>query len=160
MTAYKTTEMKDRIQDDIIYFFNKPLDADKLGIAIIQVLERDIPSGVLYGISVVRFLEMIEMEKKTCLFEVKLPDKEKGLFYFNNGVLSDVVCGDLKSEEAAMQLISMERAKFRFKYFPKKKKITKRIKMDLSSLIKEARRREMGLTPKELAINTDGSRST
>jgi len=45
-----------------------------------------------------------------------------------------------------MDLITMERAKF--KYFPQKK-IARRIKMDLSTLIREARRREIGLTPEK-----------
>lgn len=150
MTAYNPNGTKDNLTDDIIYFFHKPLDADKLSRAVIQVLERDIPRGALYGVTVVRFLRMIEMEQKTCLFEVKLPNKERGLFYFDKGVLFDVVCGDLKREEAALELITMERAKFRFKYFPKKK-IAKRINMDLSSLIKEAKRREIGLAPKKIA---------
>jgi len=145
MTAYGSQETMENIPDDTIYFFCKPLDPDELGRAIIQVLERDIPRGRLYGITVVRFLRMIEMAQKTCLFEVRLPNKKKGLFYFDNGVLNDAVCGNLKGEEAARELITMERAKFRFKYLPNEK-FPKRIKMDLSSLLTEAMRRELGYT--------------
>jgi len=96
--------------------------------------------GSLYGVSVVRFWEMIERERKTCLCEVCLPNKERGFFYFNDGVLYDVVCGDLRKEDAAMKFITAESAKFRFKYFPKKKRV-KRVKLDLASLIREAKRR-------------------
>jgi len=145
MTAHASQETKELLPTDTIYFFPKPLEPDKLGQAIIQVLERDIPRGALYGITVVRFLRMIEMEQVTCLFEVKLPKKEKGLFYFDNGILYDVVCGSLKGEAAARELITLEKATFRFKYFPDKK-IEKRIKIDLSSLIMEAMRREAGYT--------------
>lgn len=150
MTAYRPQETKEKVREEIIRFFHKPLNAEKLGQAIVEVLERDIPLGALRGISVVRFLEMIEMGQKTCLFEVTLPGKEVGLFYFDTGVLYDVVCGDLHGEEAAMAFMTMERAKFKFKYFPRKK-IAKRMKADLSTLIREAKRREIGLKPKNFA---------
>lgn len=150
MTAHKPIETKEKVREDIIRFFQKPLNADELGRSIVQVLERDIPLGVLRGISIVRFLEMIEMAQKTCLFEVELPGKERGLFYFDNGVLYDVICGDLTGEEAAIPFITMERAKFKFKYFPRKK-IAKRMKVDLSTLIREAKRREIGLKPRSFA---------
>lgn len=132
---------------DAVHLFNKPLNPEKMGQTIVQILDRDIPLGTLNGISVLRFLDMIEMERRTCLCEVTLPGKERGFLYFDKGVLYDVVCGDLKKEDAAIKFINAERANFRFKYFPKKK-ISKRLEIDLSSLIQEAKRRKMGLTPK------------
>ena len=52
MTAYDTLEIKKKLPKDILHFFPKPFQPDKLGQAILRVLERDIPHGSMYGISV------------------------------------------------------------------------------------------------------------
>jgi len=141
ITAYDTLEIKKKLPKDILHFFPKPFQPDKLGQAILQVLERDIPHGSMYGISVVSFLHMIEMEQKTCLFEIDSPTHGKGVLHFEKGVLWDAVCGDIKGEEAALKIITKESAKFSFKHFPEKK-VNKQIKTDLTHLIEEATRRE------------------
>lgn len=146
MTAY---ELDKTLLDNAVYLFTKPFYPHKLGQVIVQVLKRDIPLGSLSGISVVSFLEMIKMARKTCLCEILLPNKERGFFYFYTGILYDVISGDLKREEAAMKFLTAERANFIFKYLPKEK-IKKRGKMDFPSLIREAKRRQMGLTPKKI----------
>ena len=148
MTAYGTPEMRKRLSKDILRFFNKPVEIDELAQVIIQTLKRDIPLGSMHGISVVSFLQMIAMEQKTCLFEVSVPEKEKGILYFEKGILCDAVCGELKGDEAAFAIITKQRASFRFKYFPQKK-IAKRIKLNLADLIDEALRREEELTETE-----------
>ncbi|MEA3280153.1 MAG: response regulator [Thermodesulfobacteriota bacterium] len=141
MTSYGTPEMRKKLSKDILRFFNKPVEIDELAQVIIRTLKRDIPLGSMHGIAVVSFLQMIAMEQKTCLFEVSVPEKEKGVLYFEKGILCDAVCGKLKGNEAAFAIITKERASFRFKYFPKKK-IAKRITMNLADLIDEALRRE------------------
>jgi len=146
MTAYETPEIEDELAQDIVHFFRKPLEIDQFSQAILDTLKKDIPRGSLYGISVVRFLQMIEMENKTCIFEVQPPNKEKGLFYFEKGVLCDAEYGDIRGEAAALKIITTEKAKFRFRDLPQKK-VTKWIKKDLKSLIKEAVQREIGLPP-------------
>ena len=148
MTAYGTPEMRKRLSKDILRFFNKPVDINELAQVIIQTLKRDIPLGSMHGISVVSFLQMIAMEQKTCLFEVNVPEKKKGILYFEKGILCDAVCGELKGDEAAFAIITKQRASFRFKYFPQKK-IAKRIKLNLADLIDEALRREEKLTETE-----------
>lgn len=149
MSSHNPQETRSQVSEDSVHFFPKPVDAEVLGRAIHQVVSRDIPRGALFGISVVSFLKMIAMEKKTCLFDIVRPDGKKGRFYFHQGTLFDAVCGDLKNEAAAMALISLKQATFRFKYVPKKK-IPRRIMMDLPDLIIEAKRREMGLTPMKM----------
>ena len=91
------------------------------------------------GISVASFLQMIQLEQKTCLFEVNTSDEGKGIFYFKEGVPYDAVYGDLRGKEAAYKIIAMDKAEIRFKNLPGKK-ITKRIKTELMGLIIEAMR--------------------
>jgi len=142
MTAYATPESDKRLSDDNIFcFLKKPFQFEELMQAIFQALEQDIPDGTIKGIAVSSFLQMIEMEEKTCLFEVHSPSKGKGLFYFQKGILHNALYGDLKGEEAAYELIAMDKAEIRFRNLPKKK-FARRIKQELMGLIMEATRRK------------------
>jgi len=141
VTAHPLEGLENKLSNDkLIRMFQKPFQLAELTGAILQALEPDIPDGVLKGISVASFLQMIQLEAKTCLFEVVSPGKGKGLFYFNEGVLYDAVYGELRGEEAALTLIVMQKAEIRFRNLPPKK-IVRRINKDLTGLIMEATRR-------------------
>lgn len=141
VTSYPPGGLDQKISNDnLIRVFQKPFRLAELTEAILHALEPDIPGGVLKGISVSSFLQMIKLEEKTCLFEVLSPGKGRGFFYFNKGELYDAVYGDLRGEEAAYQLIVMQKAEIRFKNLPRKK-IARRIDNDLTGLIMEAARR-------------------
>ena len=141
VTAHPTEGIEEKISDDkLIRVFQKPFKISELTAAINQALEQDVPEGMLKGISVVSFLQMIKLEAKTCLFEVHSPAKGKGFFYFYKGILYDAVYGDLRGEAAAYRLIFMEKAEIRFRNLPSKK-IARRINRELTALIMEAARR-------------------
>jgi len=142
MTSYPSSELeKGRTKDSLFRLFPKPFQFEELEAAIMQALDQDIPDGTLKGISVSSFLQMIQLEEKTCLFEVQSPNKGKGLFYFREGVPYDAVCGNLKGEEAAYKIIAMDKAEITFKNLPGKK-VLKRINTDITGLIMEAFRRK------------------
>jgi CheY-like chemotaxis protein len=137
MTAYETPELRKRLPRDIRRFFRKPFPANQLSLEILKIFDQDIPKELLYGISVGSFMMMIEMEKRTCILEVKLPDGDIGLFYFEKGGLYNAVCKDQKGRAAALKFVGRKRAKFSFKPLPEKK-ITKLEKMILTDLVQEA----------------------
>jgi len=139
MTAYGMSEMKDKLSKSMVRIFNKPFLIDDLANAIIQVLEQDTPDGTLKGISVANFLQLIQMEEKTCILEISSTGNEKGLFYFKDGELYDAVCGGLNGEEAAFKLLSLDNASIRLKNFSDDK-IVKRINVSLMNLIMESLR--------------------
>jgi len=139
MSAHGTPKIKQALQSDILQFIEKPFTADELAKVIITALSKGAPGGTLSGISIVNFLQMVEMEQKTCLCEVESPDNPKGFFYFKGGVLHHAVCGSLKGEEAAVKLIQIENATISFKKTPERK-IPRVIKTDLMALILEAMR--------------------
>lgn len=141
MLAHATPEMEERFSEETFRFFRKPFYLDEIVQAIIQALNPDIPSGSLKGISVASFLQMVKMEQKTCFLEIIPADGEKGHFYFEHGELYDASYRDLKGEEAAFEIIAIDRAKIRFRNLPKKEFI-KRINTDLTGLIMEATRRK------------------
>ncbi len=138
MSAYGTPEIRQLIPKDVLHFFSKPFPTDKLAVAIEKELSKGVADNIVSGISIVSFLLLVEMDKKTCLFEVILPNKEKGLFYFNKGVLFNAAFKELKGEDAVLSLLQAEKAQFRFKNLPDKQ-LAKAIEKDLSTLIKEAK---------------------
>ncbi|MEW6671286.1 MAG: response regulator [Thermodesulfobacteriota bacterium] len=141
VTGYPPSGLNQKLSNDnLIRVFQKPFRLGELTEAILQALEPDMPGGVLKGISVASFLQMIKLEEKTCLFEVLSPGKGRGVFYFNEGDLYDAVYKDFIGEEAALRLIVMQKAEIRFKNLPRKK-IARRINKELTGLIMEAARR-------------------
>ena len=138
MSAYGTPEIRQLIPKDVLHFFSKPFPTDKLAVAIEKELNKGVVDNVVSGISITSFLLLVEMDKKTCLFEVILPNKDKGLFYFNKGVLFNASFKGLRGEDAVLSLLQAEKAQFRFKTLPDKQ-LPKAIEKDLSTLIKEAK---------------------
>lgn len=141
MSAHGTPSIKQTLHKDILQFIEKPFTADALAKAIMGALKRDLPDGSLSGISIVSFLQMIEMEQKTCLFEVETPGNPKGFFYFKGGELHHAVCGDLKGAEAAVKMILIENPTINFRK-PPGREIPRGIHMKLTGLILEAARRQ------------------
>jgi CheY-like chemotaxis protein len=139
MTAHGTSEIKDKLSKNTAHIFNKPFLIDDLANSIIQVLEQGTPDGTLKGISVANFLQLIQMEEKTCFLEVSSSGSEKGLFYFKDGELYDAVYGDLNGEEAAFKLLAFDNASIHFKNVSDDK-IVKRINVSLMNLIMESQR--------------------
>jgi len=152
MSAFGTQEIKDWLGTiGNLGFLEKPVDFQELANFISDSLKRDTKGGSLKGISIASFLQLIEMEKKTCLLDIQGEDTPlNGIFYFNKGELYDAICGKLKGEEAALEVIGWENAEIKFKELPKEK-ISKRIDANLMSLIMEAMRLK-----DELALQGDG----
>jgi CheY-like chemotaxis protein/predicted regulator of Ras-like GTPase activity (Roadblock/LC7/MglB family) len=141
MSAYGTREIEGQFESiGIIGFLDKPVDFNELFESIEEGLQRSSQSGTLTGISVGSFLQLIEMEEKTCLFEVRGP-KRKGLYFFHKGCLHDAVCGTLVGEEAAIEMVMWNRVRLSFKNLPAHK-ITKRIHSELMTILMEAARRK------------------
>ncbi len=141
MSAYGTREIEGQFESiGIVGFLDKPVDFNKLVESIEEGLQRSSQSGTLTGISVGSFLQLIEMEEKTCLFEVR-DQKKRGLFFFNQGRLHDAVCGALVGEEAAIEMVLWNRVRLSFKNLPTHK-IAKRINSELMAILMEAARRK------------------
>jgi CheY-like chemotaxis protein/predicted regulator of Ras-like GTPase activity (Roadblock/LC7/MglB family) len=152
MSAYGTREIEGQFESiGIDGFLDKPVDFNKLVESIEEGLQRSSQSGTMTGISVGSFLQLIEMEEKTCLFEV-CDQKKRGLFFFNQGRLHDAVCGTLVGEEAAIEMVLWNRVRLSFKNLPAHK-IAKRINSELMAILMEAaRRKDEKLNEKDLNV--------
>jgi D-arabinose 5-phosphate isomerase GutQ/CheY-like chemotaxis protein len=137
MTGYGSPAIKKRAdRGEILSYIEKPFDSNELAGAIIKGLDLSFEGDYLTGISVSSFLQIINMEKKTCFFEISSMDKGKGLFYFREGIPYDALCDDLEGEDAAIEMISWDYVEFRFKSLPKED-VKQRINENLTSLIME-----------------------
>jgi CheY-like chemotaxis protein/predicted regulator of Ras-like GTPase activity (Roadblock/LC7/MglB family) len=121
-------------------YLEKPVEAQTLKRTLERSLKTDRASGALTGISIGSFLQLIELEQKTCLLEVRHETKQKkGYLYLHSGDLYDAVYGDMKSEKAALEIMSWDNVDIRFKTMPNRR-ISKRIHTELKGLIMEAMR--------------------
>lgn len=140
-SAFGTPQIKERLETmGTLRFLEKPIDFHDLAKAVTDGLAYDLKSGSLSGISICSFLQLIEIEEKTCLLEVFKEDKDqKGFFYFNTGNLHDAIYGDLKGEDAALEMVSWDNVEIRFKDLPKRR-IKNRINRELIALIVDGMR--------------------
>ncbi len=129
----KVAELEGRVREILL----KPIRVKQLVKIVTHILNEDIASGNLKGVSVGSFLQLLEMDEKTCLLEVGTSPKNKGLLYIHQGKLYDAEYGDLQEYDAACRLIAMDNVSFKIKALPKLE-IRRRIKGELMSIIMDA----------------------
>ncbi|MFB3925065.1 MAG: DUF4388 domain-containing protein [Syntrophales bacterium] len=96
----------------------------------------------LAGFSLSSFLQVIAMDQQTCLLDVYNPtNNREGHFYFISGSLYSAECGVLKNEEAALEMISWENARFNIRHLSDTANIAKRISKNLMLLLMESSKR-------------------
>jgi CheY-like chemotaxis protein len=160
MTAFATPEIEDRLQQTgMISMLEKPVDFEELTQLILGLLDSELTGGMLTGISLQSFLQLIEMERNTCLMEVNSPERGQGLLYFNKGVLYDAIYGDLVAEEAVYEMLAIDDVKISFRPLPSKK-LKRRIRTRLMNLIMEGTRLkdERAEAPSDEAVDTQADR--
>jgi len=129
------------IQSDSLHFFSKPFQVDKLRKAVLEMLAEPVQGGTVQGFTIASFIQLVELEEKTCMIEVYTAQKDIGSLLFKDGILSDAVCGAIYGEEAAIRIIATEKALIRFRKVGCPR-IKRRINVNSISLIVEAIRRK------------------
>jgi CheY-like chemotaxis protein len=142
MTAHSTPEIEQQFAQTGQQLLKKPFTINKLVDAIQIALAPKPPGGMLQGISVANFLQMIALEQKTCLLEITSTKHQKGFFYIESGEVFDAAFNGLNGEEAAYALIALEGASISFTHIPPAQKVRKRIHASLMGLIMEAMTRK------------------
>lgn len=137
ITGCVDQEKLDTLQPRVRQILMKPIKVRQLVRIVTGILNEDITSGSLKGISVGAFLQLLEIDGRTCLLEVGNSPKNKGLLYVNRGKLYDAEYDGLREEEAALKIIAMDNVQFQIKALPKIE-IRQRIKTDLMSIIMES----------------------
>ncbi len=103
MTAYPDAESVDRLDElGAIECFTKPLDIT----AVLQRLSLALTegaSGHVRNIGLPAFLQLVEMERKTCVLTIE-SEGRRGLLHLDDGVLVDARTGELRGDDAALAI--------------------------------------------------------
>lgn len=109
MTAKGSPEVEKKINAlGSIRYFEKPVDVDFLAECIMEEVGSG-AKGQLQGISLASFLQLIEIESKTCTLIVSSGGR-KGSLTCLKGELTNAEVGDLQGLEAAHEMISWNSA--------------------------------------------------
>jgi len=110
ITAYSTPEMERLARKGgAIGYIEKPFLIDDLAKKILETLRREADGGTLHGISSGMFIQLIEMEQKTCT--IRITDRKsgkKGILFFNEGVLMDAKVNGIKGEKALYEIFGWD----------------------------------------------------
>jgi len=129
-------------EECVFSYIEKPINFDELANAILKALDEHdecAPLTEKTGLSLVILLQLIENEMKTRLIEIHSSDDRIGFFYFNDGVLYNAVCGELRGEAAALEMLHWKRAKMLFKPLPREK-IKRQINTEVFKLLLDVER--------------------
>ncbi|MFW6237589.1 MAG: response regulator, partial [Desulfosudaceae bacterium] len=109
MTANGSPEIEERLDAmGSIKYFEKPMKIETLLAAIREVFDSG-ARGAVNGISLASFLQLVNMESKSCTLRVKSRG-QTGQLFCRKGELIAAEVGDLTADEAAMEMVSWESA--------------------------------------------------
>jgi CheY-like chemotaxis protein len=109
-----TTEYSDKSPSTaegtgVVASISKPFDIDNLGNEIISTLQSEADGGIMHNISPVVFLQLIQMEGKTCTIRLIDNSSNKGgTLYFKDGLMVDARADELHGIQAAYKVITWE----------------------------------------------------
>jgi len=107
MSAYCTPEIKARLNKlGAFKIMEKPIDFQDFVEQVFAELHA-VSKGYIHGITLPAFLQLVEMEKKTCTLGIESHGK-KGILYFVEGVLMDAENGSDNHEKAALDIVCWE----------------------------------------------------
>jgi CheY-like chemotaxis protein len=142
ITGYSTPEIKRQAEaGGAVGFVEKPFSIEKLAGEISSALRRESEGGVLHGISSATFLQLIELEQKTCTIRVEeRASGRSGVLFFVGGELFDARTNGGSGLEAAYEILSWESVNLSIQNSCNKQE--QKIRSDLRGLLLEAMRRK------------------
>jgi CheY-like chemotaxis protein len=109
MTSFSTPQIEERLKKfSAFLYLEKPFDIKDLEGKILEVLNAE-TEGHIRGFSLPSFLQLIELESKTCTLEIEY-EGNKGFLYFSEGSLIGAKTAKSTGAEAALEILSLEKA--------------------------------------------------
>lgn len=108
MTALGSAETSARLGSEALECLSKPFDVGFLRQKIADMLAQRV-RGRVENISLSSFLQLLEIERKTCTLTVTSGDRS-GKLYFRGGKLIGAETRDLADQEAALEIVAWEHA--------------------------------------------------
>ena len=139
-------------QGGAVAFITKPFPIESLIRHILNLLHKQTEGGTLHSLSSSIFLQLIEMEQKTCTIRLEdKPSGKKGILFFVQGELFDARVGDTQGVAAALEILAWDQVSLSIQNDCSIRE--KRVRKDLYSLILEAARRTDEKTPRSSAAD-------
>ncbi len=140
MTGYSTPEMERLAQEGgAVGYVEKPFMIDDLAKKVLATLRKESEGGTLHSVSSGMFLQLIEMEQKTCT--IRLLDKtsgKQGVLFFCDGELFDARTAGLKGEAAAYKIFSWDEVNLSIQNECRQKE--QKVHRDINAILLEAMR--------------------
>jgi len=140
ITGYSTSEMKRLAQEGgAVGYISKPFLIEDLAKQIMKTLRKESDGGTLHGVSSGMFLQLMEMEERTCT--IRLTDRtsgKSGVLFFRDGALLDARVGEMQGLDAAYIIFSWEEVTLSIQNECLKKE--NKINSDLQPIILDAMR--------------------
>ncbi len=122
-------------------FIVKPFTVETLAHQILTMLRKETEGGTLHNVSSSMFLQLIEMEQKTCVIRLANRDSGRtGALFFVEGELFDARVGAFQGERAAYEIFAWDHVSLSIQNDCTVRE--NRIRKDLNQLILEAMRRK------------------
>jgi len=150
ITGYSTPEMEQLAhKGGAVGYIAKPFLIENLARQILTTLRKESEGGTLHNVSSGMFLQLIEMEQKTCTIRLEeKPGGKKGILFFRDGELLDARVNNLQGESAAHEIFSWDAVNLSIQNGCALKE--NKIQSDLQPLILEAMRRKDEEAPEEV----------
>ena len=149
ITGYSTPDMEQLALDGgAVGYIAKPFMLENLARSIMASLRRESEGGTLHSVSSGIFLQLMEMEQKTCT--IRLEDKksgQKGVLFFQEGELLDARVNNLQGKTAAYKIFAWDKVTITIQNVCPQ--MENKIQSDLQPLILEASRLKDEGTPVE-----------
>lgn len=145
MSAFATPDIKNKVKNmGVMLFIPKPFATKDLEeIEFDRILgesgQKDSGKGYVNGISLQSFLQLINIESKTCTLTVKYRDKI-GIIYVDKGDLMNAKTGEIEGSKAAQEIISWNNIGLTIEIENKCPVTEKKINHTIMSLLMEAAR--------------------
>ena len=142
ITAYATDKTKKMaLQSGAAGFIEKPFKIERLIGAINAVLKKEFDGGTLHGVTPGMFLQLVEMEEKTCTIRLIDGNTGKpGVLFFDHGLLLDARTATLHGKDAAYEIFAWDNVSVAIQNICFQKQ--DRIKSDLQAILLESMRRK------------------
>jgi hypothetical protein len=134
ITAFGTPEIENQLKNFTIGFIDKPINFQNF-VQQIRAILTETAFGKLHGISLFGFLQLIEIEKKSCTVVVESGDKV-GKLYFFSGKFVGAETANLKDLPAAYEILFWEDTKIRIGKPPSKH--AQKVSMKITDLLLQA----------------------
>ncbi|MEA3547155.1 MAG: response regulator [Thermodesulfobacteriota bacterium] len=142
ITGYATEKIKKMaLQSGAAGFIEKPFKIERLIGPINAILKNESDGGTLHGVTPGMFLQLVEMEEKTCT--IRLTDGnsgKQGVLFFDQGLLLDARTPTQHGKDAAYDIFAWDNVSVAIQNICFQKQ--DRIKSDLQGILLEAMRRK------------------